>query len=273
LAAMLLRPLIRPRSLQMGLFWTLLMGEQGDRASTAIAQGAGLADGELPPDMMKSAVGKKPMRLTKSEPYLKCEVCRLATEHIWSEVEAAAKASPYGKIGEIEIGRMVDSICDADDDLGDWITYLDIVQDKPSEPLELKKQEYLGECRRECTTLAHACKVVFEEHREDMTEMLYKHWRPKDADTRASKQQKSLTAERLTSRVCKKLSKACPGKDMPKSFEHKDEIWMPADEEGLKMRKMQHAINKQSQETGSQPVQFLDPMGPGSMFGMDDEEL
>lgn len=43
------------------------------------------------------------------------------------------------------------------------------------------------------------------------------------------------------------------------------------DEEGYKMRRMQHMLNKQAKDHGSQPVQFLDPMG--SMFREHDDEF
>ena len=29
------------------------------------------------------------------------------------------------------------------------------------------------------------------------------------------------------SRLCNKLSKACPGKQMPSGFQHQDEQWVP----------------------------------------------
>ena len=44
------------------------------------------------------------------------------------------------------------------------------------------------------------------------------------------------------------------------------------DEESYRMRKMQQALNKQSKEGHTQPVQFLDPMG-ASMFLNEDEDL
>lgn len=230
-------------------------------------------EGQLPPEMANSAVGKKATRLAKSEPYIKCDVCTVALGEVWRQVEEAAAKAPYGELGELAIGEKVEAACDPDADEGEWMTFYDVVQAAPSEPLELKKEAFLGECRRECTTIMHACHAVIDEHREDMGEMLYKHTRlKKGADERPSKQGVSLTSEKFISRVCKKLAGACPGKPVPKGFAHKDERWMPADEEGHRMRKMQHNLNKQAQTHGSQKVQFLDPMG--AMFNdMDDGEL
>eukprot|EP00440_Ansanella_granifera_P051257 gb/GFBE01055561.1/.p1 GENE.gb/GFBE01055561.1/~~gb/GFBE01055561.1/.p1 ORF type:complete len:248 (+),score=65.99 gb/GFBE01055561.1/:1-744(+) len=225
----------------------------------------------LPPEMMSSAVGKKPTRLAKSEPYIKCDTCKIAAREAWTQVEAKAKRLPAGKLGEVEVGEVLDSLCDSDDDLGEWLTFYDVVQKEDGDVLTLDKKDSVGECRRECNTMVHICRAVFDEYREDMTEMLFKHYRPADSHSKSPSKGK-LNEEKFVSRVCTKLSKSCPAKTPPKGFKHKDEHWVPVfDEEGYKMRRMQHAINKAAKEGGTQPVQFLDPMGAG-MFGNEDDE-
>lgn len=210
-----------------------------------------------PPELMQSAVGKKAPRLAKTEPLIQCDVCKLAAQETWLQVAKKAEQLPKGGLGEVEIGEILDLICDADDDLGEWIPFYDIEQ-KDGE-VTLQKREELGECRKECSTLIHACRAVFDEYREELTEMLFKHYR----------RGHRLSPEKFTSRLCNKMSKVCPGKKAPQGFKHRDEVWMPIiDPESYRMRKMQHALNKQSKEGGSQPVQFLDPMG--SMF-MDED--
>ncbi|CAJ1394570.1 unnamed protein product [Effrenium voratum] len=165
------------------------------------------------------------------------------------------------RLGEVEIGEVLDAICDPDDNLGEWITFYDITQ-QDSELL-LQQRDGVGECRRECSTLTHACRAVFDEYREDMTEMLFKHYRTETP--------KKLSAEKFVSRVCTKMSKSCPAKSAPAGFQHKDEQWLPVmDPDSYKMRKMQHALNKQSKDGVGAPVQFLDPMGP---MMMEDEDL
>ena len=219
--------------------------------------------------MMEGAVGKKPMRLAKSEPFIRCEVCRIAAAEAWSQVAKKATEMPRAALGEVEIGEVLDSICDPDDDLGEWMTFYDIEQEDTT--LILKRQDEVGECRRECSTLMHACRAVFEEYREDMTEMLFKHYR---ADSASKDSKKVLTAEKFSSRLCTKMSKFCPSKQAPSGFKHKDEKWIPViDEESYRMRKMQQALNKHSKDGNGQPVQFVDPMGPGSMFLNEDEDL
>lgn len=108
--------------------------------------------------------------------------------------------------------------------------------------------------------MAHACGTVLEDHREDVAELLWK--------------QEPSTLDKLASRVCTKWARACPAKPVPASYERKDEWWVPMDEDSFKMRSMERQLNKLSQEAGSQPVKFVDPMG-GMMFGSDgwdDEE-
>ncbi|CAK9062609.1 Uncharacterized protein SCF082_LOCUS32581 [Durusdinium trenchii] len=221
-----------------------------------------------PEEMMaSSAVGKKPMRLAKSEPFIACETCKLATAEAWTRVAQKKAERPKVALGEVEIGEVLDSICDPDDDLGEWMTFYDIEQ--IDDTLSLRKMEQLGECRRECTTLMHACRAVFDEYREDMTEMLFKHYRAEGTN----QVKRALSAEKFSSRLCTKLSKYCPSKKPPAGFQHRDEKWMPViDEESYRMRKMQQALNKQSKEGHTQPVQFLDPMG-ASMFLNEDEDL
>ncbi|CAE7368832.1 unnamed protein product [Symbiodinium natans] len=213
---------------------------------------------------MGAAVGKKPTRLAKSEPYIKCAACKLAANEAWLQVAQKAAELPAGTLGELAIDEVLDGICDPDDNGGEWMTHIDVVQKEVSDILTLENKGELGECRRECNTIAHACRAVFDEHREDMTEMLYKNYRHSE---------KKLSGEKFVSRICTKLSKFCPGKKPPKGFQHRDENWMPiVDADGYKMRKMQHALNKHAKTGGGQPVQFLDPMGPG-MLDAGDEDL
>merc|ERR1712154_525725 len=115
-----------------------------------------------------------------------------------------------------------------------------------------------GECRRECSTAEHSCKAVLNEQRDELAEMLFKHHRAQLADDgRKADPKASLTDDKFTSRVCKKLTRMCPGKKVPEGWVYKrDEQWMPIiDEEGWRMKKMQNMMNKQAKAQGSQPVQ------------------
>ena len=47
------------------------------------------------------------------------------------------------------------SVCKPDEDLGMSMTFIDIVQNGPPEPLELFRQSCIGECRCECETIEY----------------------------------------------------------------------------------------------------------------------
>lgn len=196
---------------------------------------------------------RKPRPMHKDIPYLGCAVCKMAVEELWKQAAEARAVAPYGKLGEDELIEMATSLCDADADEGDWIPMLDITQKHKGAPLKLEVQEYMGECHRECRTVAHACAKVFDEYREDVAELLYKQ---------------SVSLEKLSSRVCTKWAKECPAKAVPASYERLDEFWYPMDEESWKMRNMEKTINKMSKLGKSAPVKFVDPMG-GMMMGSD----
>lgn len=196
--------------------------------------------------------------ISKSAKLLECSVCRVATEEMWTQAEAMRVAAPGGRVGEDELQDLASAVCDPDVDEGEWITFYDVTQSEPGSPLKLEKEEYLGECRRECRTIAKACRAVYDEFREDVAESLYK----RDASS----------LDKFKSRVCQKWARACPAAKVPAGYAHPDEYWMPVDEEMYKMKKMQQVINKQAEKYGKQPVQFVDPM-QNAMFADDEDEL
>ena len=193
----------------------------------------------------------------KSAKLLECTVCKRVADELWKKALDLRETAPYKKPSEDMYFDAITEVCNPDKDLGEWITFLDITQADAGAPLRLEDQEYLGECRRECRTIAKACNTVVEEHREDMAESFYK----RDA----------ASLEKFTSRVCNKWAGVCPHKPPKgKPYEHPNEHWMPVDEEMYKMRKMQDMINGQATKYGKQPVQFVDPM-QSAFFGDDDD--
>jgi len=202
---------------------------------------------------------RKARPMHQDVPHLLCATCKLAVEEMVELAASARKQTPGGKVGEDDLIEIGERICDPDTDEGEWISMYDVSQDGKGRPLKLEKQEYLGECRRECRTIAASCAKVFDEFREDLAEVLWKD--------------PTVGVERLASRVCSKWSRVCPANQVPASYERRDEWWMPMDEDSFKMREMEKQLNRLSEKAGSQPVKFVDPMG-GMMMGSDgwDEE-
>mmetsp|Transcript_28684 Transcript_28684/g.88691 ORF Transcript_28684/g.88691 Transcript_28684/m.88691 type:complete len:236 (-) Transcript_28684:28-735(-) len=216
---------------------------------------AAAANAQLPGMPGGPPADARPIHKTAQQ--LECAVCKRATEQLWTKTMDLRENAPYKKPSEDMYMDAIEQICNPDKDLGEWIAHIDITQSERGAPLKLEAQEYLGECRRECRTIASACRTVYDEHREDMAESLYK----RDAST----------LEKFASRVCNKWAGVCPAKSPKKPYLHPDEYWMPVDEEMYRMRKMQDVINDQATKYKKQPVQFVDPM-QAAFFG-DDEDF
>ena len=120
---------------------------------------------------------RKARPMHKDVPYLECSVCKRSVEELWNLTDRVRKhAADNGlpKIGEDDLIDFATLVCDPDTDEGEWINMIDIVQDGPGSSVKLKQEEYMGECRRECRTIQHACNKVFDEYREDVAELLWK---------------------------------------------------------------------------------------------------
>ena len=219
-------------------------------ARTAVCQLPGMPGG--PPTEARP--------IHKSAKDLECVVCKKATEELWKKALDLRETAPYKKPSEDMYFDAITEVCDPDKDGGEWIAFQDIVQTAAGAPLKLEDQGYLGECRRECRTIQKACRAVYDEHREDVAESLFK----RDA----------ASVEKFANRLCNKWGGVCPYKPAKSKtpYVHPDEYWMPVDEEMYKMRKMQDVINSQANKYGKQPVQFVDPM-QGAFFGNDDDEF
>ena len=135
----------------------------------------------------------------------------------------AQAPEPAARIATSSYLDAITEVCNPDKDLGEWITFLDITQADAGAPLRLEDQEYLGECRRECRTIQKACRAVYDEHREDVAESLFK----RDA----------ASVEKFANRLCNKWGGVCPYKPAKSKtpYVHPDEYWMPVDEEMYKM--------------------------------------
>lgn len=241
------------------------------------------------PGMGADGRPRKAKVVRKDLPYISCGVCKVAMEEVWAIAEQMRETAPYHKVGEEEFQELTFNVCDPDLDEGEWITMYDVVQhipgsgndeedggdlDEDSEEaiaaaagstaggrIAVEKQEYVGECRRECRTIQRACNNVLEEFREDLAELLWK--RTPD------------TLEKLSSRVCTKWAKVCPATKVPPTHERPfDEPWFPLDEDSYKMKRMQSQINRMTEKHSQRPVQFVDPFD--DMFGTlregDDED-
>mmetsp|Transcript_39382 Transcript_39382/g.100624 ORF Transcript_39382/g.100624 Transcript_39382/m.100624 type:complete len:319 (+) Transcript_39382:96-1052(+) len=176
------------------------------------------------------AAGQMPGKKEKVLPvmadvkHIDCAVCGEVAKVVHRAVSAMRKELAAGKkLKEEAIIDKLETVCDPEDELGDWITHFDIVQE--DEKLLLKDMGATGDCHRECRTIARACDNVFNDHDTDIAEALYKEEHMKRAE--------------LQQLLCYDLQRVCPEKKTAiKGSRPHDEVWAEVDPEKLKIQKM-----------------------------------
>eukprot|EP01062_Namystynia_karyoxenos_P067459 TRINITY_DN61413_c0_g1_i1.p2 TRINITY_DN61413_c0_g1~~TRINITY_DN61413_c0_g1_i1.p2 ORF type:complete len:263 (+),score=87.87 TRINITY_DN61413_c0_g1_i1:83-790(+) len=203
---------------------------------------------------------RKSRAISKDLPFIACDVCRSAVRASWLAAQHEKERRPEGvRVGEDVILLVTQTVCQPLMDVGEWILHQDIVQSAPGRAIRLEEQDAPGICRRECMTIAAACNAVFDDHREDIAELLYKGV--------------PNSLERLQGRVCTKWAKVCPAKPVPAGYERPvDEAWYPMDEDDYKIKRLQGHANLMTDEEHASPVNFLDPGGPASMLAEFEDE-
>jgi len=124
---------------------------------------------------------------------------------------------------EEAVVNLTETMCDPMEDEGEWLTYIDIVAEKKKAKFVNKKE--LGECNRECMTLANACEEVMDAVQYDFTSLLYKG---------------ELKRSALTQRVCYDEGGFCPAKKISKKIlkNFGSEKWQKGDAQQRQMQKM-----------------------------------
>ena len=115
----------------------------------------------------------------RAKPYKKyfsriqCQVCELTIKHIIRESKFAFMHNP--KITEAEIFNLTDSTCNPFHDEGIWITQYDIVKEPPKLKLKLmvNEKDDIGECERECESIAYSCMEILDDNNLEIVEYIY----------------------------------------------------------------------------------------------------
>eukprot|EP01025_Chloroclados_australasicus_P021909 TRINITY_DN22838_c1_g1_i1.p2 TRINITY_DN22838_c1_g1~~TRINITY_DN22838_c1_g1_i1.p2 ORF type:complete len:209 (-),score=40.23 TRINITY_DN22838_c1_g1_i1:105-731(-) len=119
-------------------------------------------------------------------------------------------------------------MCNTEKEEGDWITQLDIVHD--NDELRVVEMNTVGDCRRECATLAKVCKDVTGEIDIDLSELIF------SAASRAE----------ILQAMCYDLTDACktkPGKFVGERPDGED--FQPMDESTLKLKRTMDSMSAQ----------------------------
>ena len=114
--------------------------------------------------------------------------------------------------------------CDPDKEEGEWISKIDVQQQKDGF-LKLSEQSNYGKCRRECKTVSKACEDSVSEVDTDLAELLWRN---------------ELSLSKLINEVCYSLSSACrKGQAKMKAGQRKlDEDFMHMSEDERKADKL-----------------------------------
>lgn len=170
--------------------------------------------------------GKKPkIKIFKTwKKYLNCPMCEELSKELLRRTKVLREQPEHKGFdwSEEAVVNLTEAICDPMEDEGEWLTFLDITSQKKKAKLVNKKE--LGECNRECMTLATVCEDVMDVVQYEFSSLLYKG---------------ELQRSALTQRVCYDESGFCPAKKISKKVkDFGSEEWKKGDAQQRQMQKM-----------------------------------
>uniref|UniRef100_A0A7S0R519 Saposin B-type domain-containing protein n=1 Tax=Pyramimonas obovata TaxID=1411642 RepID=A0A7S0R519_9CHLO len=131
--------------------------------------------------------------------YIKCSVCEEIVKFLHREVKKMRDELPKNKkLAEFDILEMTEKVCDPEKEEGEWITFLDMVED--GDKIKLVTRERPGKCKKECRTIARACEEIMDSADTELGELLFKG---------------EMQRAKLSNELCRELSNAC-SKPAPK---------------------------------------------------------
>lgn len=160
--------------------------------------------------------------------YLKCPMCEELSKELLRRTKTLQQQPEHKGFdwSEEAIVNLTETICDPMEDEGEWLTYLDIVEEKRRAKFVNKKE--LGECNRECMTLADVCEGVMDVVQYEFSSLLYKG---------------ELKRSALTQQVCYDESGFCPSKKISKKIKNfGSEKWQKGDPQKRQMDKMMKSM-------------------------------
>ena len=179
-------------------------------------------------------------------PYISCEVCSAVVKTLHEQVSYnrglyGPKSSKGKKMPEEVVSDILDNVCEAEKEGGEWIRYYDIVSTPvdgkdTKRKLTLEGQEGPGKCKKECQTIKKSCENLLEEEiedRDDLQALLY-------VDKKFAKFDSEKGAEDLVEHVCKKMVSRCK-KNVTYStakYEREDEEFIAVSEKDMEMEKL-----------------------------------
>lgn len=111
--------------------------------------------------------------------HISCDVCENGTNELYRAVQGARSLQPKGKLDEVDIVVLIESLCDPKSLTGEWIRKIDIVESliKEKKFLSLIEPGGMMKCGNECATIASSCSKLFQEEidADDLSALLWKN--------------------------------------------------------------------------------------------------
>eukprot|EP00483_Globobulimina_turgida_P009714 UN09733 len=110
--------------------------------------------------------------------YIQCQVCDESVKQLIRRTKLLnSKSTPSKPLSEEILFNLTESICNPYKDDGIWITQYDIIKKSPKlmlkQMVENNNPEIIGECIRECETIAIACIKIMDENNIEISEYLF----------------------------------------------------------------------------------------------------
>ena len=179
-------------------------------------------------------------------PYVSCDVCGAVVKKLHEQVtynrELYGPKSPKGKkMPEEVVSDILDNVCEAEKEGGEWIRYYDIVSSAvdskdTKRKLTLESNESPGKCKKECQTIKKSCENLLEseiEDRDDLQALLY-------VDKKFAKYSGEKGATDLVDHVCKKMVSRCKKSRTYSTakYDREDEEFVAVSEKDMEMEKL-----------------------------------
>jgi len=98
--------------------------------------------------------------------HVACEVCGYAMREVFN------KSREQGATHEDDLAVIVDRLCSVTKGTSEWLLQLDITRPVSNGPLQLRKHEDRGRCRKECSIVQRACAVSLDGQEETLMRRL-----------------------------------------------------------------------------------------------------
>lgn len=183
--------------------------------------------------------------------FIQCPVCELTVKQIVREAKILKDAAPKTKLMlklEEKFIKLVENVCDPEQQEGEWISKYDVVADAKTQTAQLVEQSFFGKCKTECQTIAKSCHSVFGNYDTDVAELLIK----------------GAKRSAIVDVICHKRSKSCGPKakklpPLPAGFG--SEKFVLLDSKGYEMQQMMRKLKGTGMGDGLEMFNRDDMMG------------